>query len=320
MQKQNLRAVPDEAGEIESHNEDEPPQRGSETTYTSEAKSQPLFKTIRTWVQSVLGMEDAQASLKEAISEIVDETDTENLVLGHEAKKMLHNILEFFDLKISDIMIPRVNICAVEERSTLDEIKASIRDHEHSRVPVYRQSLDEVIGFIHAKDLITYTGHDTDFRLKDFVRNILVVPPSMRVMDLLVKMRQSRVHIAIVVDEFGGTDGLVTLEDIFEEIVGDIQDEHDESEESQQIRKVSDGVFEADARLEIEVLEKLLGREVEDEDERDYDTLGGLVFSSLGQVPSKGEVVESHGLKFEIIDADSRRIKKVRITILKNPE
>lgn len=317
MQKQNLRVVP-EAGEQEIQKDDEPPQRGGENTSTSEGKSQPLFKTIRTWVQSVLGMEDAQAELKETISEIVDETDTENLVLGPEAKKMLHNILEFFDLKVSDIMIPRVNICAVEERSTFDEIKASIRDHEHSRVPVYRQSLDEVIGFIHAKDLITYTGHDTDFRLKDFVRNILMVPPSMRVMDLLVKMRQSHVHIAIVVDEFGGTDGLVTLEDIFEEIVGDIQDEHDEHEESQQIKRVSDNVFEADARLEIEHLEKLIGRKIEDE--HDYDTLGGLVFSALGQVPSKGEVVESNGLKFEIIDADSRRIKKVKITILKNPE
>jgi len=275
-----------------------------------------LLKTIRTWVLGTLGISSISGEILETIEEAVEDSDFEKLVITPEGKKMLHNIIAFFELRVSDVMIPRVNIVAVEEKMSLSEIKEIARINEHTRMPVFRESLDNVTGFVHIKDLFNKPCQDSEFELARYVRKALIVPPSMRVMDLLVKMRLSGVHIAIVVDEFGGTDGLITLEDIFEEIVGEIQDEHDEQEESQHITRVSDTEFEADARLEIENLEKFLGREFDNDEEREFDTLGGMIFEMLGRVPSKGEKINNlSGMDFEILDADSRRIKKVRAII-----
>jgi len=279
----------------------------------------PLFKNIRNWVSGVLGIKTQDGNLKETLDELAEENESESLVVTAEGKDMLQNILSFFDLRVEDVMIPRIKIVAVEERTTLDELKAVIREQEHTRMPVYSNSIDNITGFIHIKDLIRYNGHDSDFRLKDFVRDILIVPQSMRILDLLVKMRLSGVHIATVVDEFGSTDGLVTLEDIFEEIVGDIQDEHDEIEESQNITKISDNCFDADARLEVDNLEKIIGMDINGEDERSYDTLAGLIFEEIGRVPSIGEIIETKNrVTFEILDADPTRIKRVRVTLLKD--
>lgn len=193
-----------------------------------------------------------------------------------------------------------------------------IAEHQHTRMPVYKDNLDNVEGFLHIKDLIKLIGCDTPFIVKGMVRPVLFVAPSMRIIDLLVRMRISGDHMALVVDEYGGTDGLITLEDVFEEIVGEIQDEHDEVDTNQAIIPVKENVYEADARVRVDQLEETLGIELSKEDrEEDFDTLGGLIFFTLGRVPARGELIEyNSSFSFEVIDVDPRRIKKVRIARL----
>src|SRR5581483_7658832 len=182
--------------------------------------------------------------------------------------------------------------------------------------PVYEETLDRVQGFIHVKDLIPLLSGDAPFDMSSLIRSLLFVPPSMPIIDLLRKMRHAGSHMAIVVDEYGGTDGLVTMEDLFEEIVGDIQDEHDSDEgQEDKIVRIGDHAFEVNARIRIEKLERELGLNlVTEEKAGEFDTLAGLIFFQLGRVPSKGEIVTHiSGIRFEIADADSRRIRKVRI-------
>ncbi len=181
-------------------------------------------------------------------------------------------------------------------------------------MPVYRETLDDIVGVVHIKDLMQYWGAESRAELGKMARRPLFVPPSMKVMDLLLQMRAARKHMAIVVDEYGDTDGLVTIEDLVEEIVGDIQDEHDVVEGPMMIDR-PDGSIEADARTEIEEFESRVGCDLlPTEEDEEIDTLGGLVFSMLGRVPQRGEVVQhSCGLTFEVIDADPRRIKRLRV-------
>ncbi len=277
-----------------------------------------LLSAVRSWVKHAMGIKH-DASLKETIEEIIEEHDGEaDDKLEPEERVMLHNVLSFGDTKVSDIMVPRTDIAAVPVDITLTELKKHILEQQHTRVPVYDDTLDKVLGFIHVKDLMPMLGGEKSFDLRQVIRDILFVPPSMRIMDLLVKMRHAGSHMAIVVDEYGGTDGLVTMENLFEEIVGDIQDEHDEDEEQEdKIVRVSENVFEVNARIRIEKLEKELGLNlVTEEKEDEFDTLGGLIFFQLGRVPVKGEIVQHvSGLRFEVIEADPRRIKKVRIVV-----
>jgi CBS domain containing-hemolysin-like protein len=189
-----------------------------------------------------------------------------------------------------------------------------MREAMHTRLPVYRNTLDEVIGMVHIKDMLPFWGDGEAFQLERIKREILFVPHSMRVLDLLLQMRDTGVHMAIVVDEYGGTDGMVTIEDMVEEIVGEIQDEHDKILPPR-ITELPDGALEADARVEVEDLEKQLGLSLLDEERReDVDTLSGLIFTLLDRMPARGEVVHHPaGIDFEVIDADPRRIKRLRI-------
>jgi CBS domain containing-hemolysin-like protein len=277
-----------------------------------------LLSAVRGWVKHAMGIKH-DASLKETIEEIIEEHEGEaDDKLEPEERVMLHNVLSFGDTKVSDIMVPRTDIASVPVDITLVELKKHILEQQHTRIPVYDDTLDKVLGFIHVKDLMPMLGGEKSFDLRQVMRDILFVPPSMRIMDLLVKMRHAGSHMAIVVDEYGGTDGLVTMENLFEEIVGDIQDEHDEDEEQEdKIVRVSENVFEVNARIRIEKLEKELGLNlVTEEKEDEFDTLGGLIFFQLGRVPVKGEIVQHvSGLRFEVIEADPRRIKKVRIVV-----
>lgn len=286
--------------------------------YPSYTKSASLITTLRNWLRHALSVKH-DGTLKETLEEIIDEHDAKATDhLEPEERVMLHNVLSFGETKVSDIMIPRTDISAVPSDITLAELKAHILEQQHTRIPVYDDTLDKLLGFIHVKDLLPMIGGETAFDLSAVMREVLFVPPSMRIIDLLIKMRHAGSHLAIVVDEYGGTDGLVTMEDLFEEIVGDIQDEHDEDEEQEdKITKTSEGVFEVNARIRIEKLEKELGLNlVTEEDETEFDTLGGLIFFQLGRVPVKGEIIEHvSGIKFEIIEADPRRIKKVRIVV-----
>jgi len=283
---------------------------------TSQPLLQALSQAIRGWLRHSL-RNGKDSSLKEVLEEAIEEhEDQGDDRLAPEERIMLHNVLTFGDTKVSDIMVPRTDICAVPIDIEWINLNKHITEMRHTRIPVYHENLDRMKGFIHVKDLLPLLLGDSTFSMAAVLRPLLYVPPSMRIIDLLVMMRQAGSHMAIVVDEYGGTDGLVTMEDLFEEIVGDIQDEHDDKEESDdKITHVSENIFEVNARISIEALERELGLNlITEEKEDEFDTLGGLVFFQLGRVPARGEIVRHiSGIRFEIVEADPRRIRRIRI-------
>lgn len=266
-------------------------------------------------VGRVLGIGiQSDGSVRSTLEELIDKHDDPEQPINPEERLMLANILGFAELDIDDVMIPRADIEAIDTAMPFDDVINKFRETYHSRLPVYRDNLDGVFGMLHIKDLIKYWGAHDDVSWIELCRDMLFVPPSMSVPDLLLKMRASHIHMAMVVDEYGGIDGLVTIEDLVEEIVGDIEDEHDKPEGPLIILAGTD-IYEADARAEIEEAEALLEVSlIDDDDDEDIDTIGGLVFRLAGHIPSRGEIIKhSTGLEFEILDADPRKVKKVRI-------
>lgn len=236
-------------------------------------------------------------------------------------RALLGNVLKLRGKTAYDVMVPRADIMAMPIDLTLDQAIDFIQRDGHSRYPVFRENLDDIVGMVHIKDVFAAVGRDGPFSLQAMLRRPLLVVPSVPVLDLLLQMRQVRVHLALVVDEYGGIDGLVTIEDLVETITGDIADEHDEVAAPQIIER-PEGVFEMDARTPVETFEERLG-EVLTEEERgaDIDTVGGLVFTLAGRVPAKGELV-SHpsGLEFRVLESDPRRIRRVRVRRPGSPE
>ncbi|MGE0151900.1 MAG: hemolysin family protein [Reyranellaceae bacterium] len=252
--------------------------------------------------------------IREAIEELIEEQPTqEEGGIGADERTMLHNILALRDLTVSDVMVPRVDIVAIAAATPLDRLVEIMGKEAHSRLPVFAETLDNVTGMVHIKDVLPYWSSHKRFNLSDVVRRVLFVAPTMPVLDMLLEMRRTRIHMAIVVDEFGGTDGLLTIEDLVEEIVGEIDDEHD-IEETTPLVERKDGTVDARARATIEEFERRFGN-VFEEDERDnIDTLGGLVFSIIGRMPERGEIVRHpSGVEFEVLDVDPRRIRRLRI-------
>lgn len=258
-----------------------------------------------------------EASLKETVTALIEEHALEDgkPYLLPEEQNLLRNILRFGEMSVSDIMIPRTDITAVPYDVSLEELKRVVVEERHSRIPVYKENLDQMAGFLHIKDIAVNDFAGRPFVMEDMMRQLLFVPPSMKVLDLLLKMRVSSVHIAIVVDEYGGTDGLVSMEDIVEEIVGEIQDEHDDESEAEAYVWLDERTIEADARMEIEELDTCFGGDVVlHEDEEEFDTVGGLVFSHLGHIPETGEQFDyPTGLRITILEAEPRAVKRVRI-------
>ena len=259
-------------------------------------------------------------NLKQSIETVLDSDlkDTEG-ISKHE-RLMLLNILKIDGIRSSDIMIPRADIGAVELNDSFEKVLEVFIKEAHSRVPIYEKNLDNIIGMIHIKDLVNYQNQkktETNFLL-NLKREILEIPPSMPVLDLLLKMQLTRLHMGIVIDEYGCTDGLVTIEDVIEEITGEIEDEHDEKNLPMLI-KSSLNTFEASARIEIDELQKVTNVEfLNSYDNDDVDTLGGLIFSITGRVPQRGEIIKhSSGTTFEIKDADPMKIKSVKVTTTK---
>ncbi len=258
--------------------------------------------------------------------------DDTHPVLSRESETAKEEMVDaaerFHLLRVDDVMVPRADIVAVETTATLTEMTKTFKTAGHSRLPVYKDTLDEPTGMVHIKDVMPYLMFDAkgrggktypDKKIIQYIkRPVLFVPPSMLAQDLLKRMQVKRTHMAVVVDEYGGTDGLVTIEDLIEEIVGEIDDEHDEEDPVVQIVTGTGGksVWEADARITIDAFEAALGREfATDDEEDDVDTLGGLVFTLAGRVPERGEIIpHPDGLEFEVLDADARRVKRLRIT------
>ena len=256
-------------------------------------------------------------NLKPSIETVLDNDLKGTEGISKHERLMLLNILKIDGIRSSDIMIPRADIGAVELNDSFEKVLEVFIKEAHSRVPIYEKNLDNIIGMIHIKDLVNYQNQkktETNF-LQNLKREILEIPPSMPVLDLLLKMQLTRLHMGIVIDEYGCTDGLVTIEDVIEEITGEIEDEHDEKNLPMLI-KSSLNTFEASARIEIDELQKVTNVEfLNSYDNDDVDTLGGLIFSITGRVPQRGEIIKhTSGTTFEIKDADPMKIKSVKVT------
>ena len=272
-----------------------------------------LFSGLLGWIRGVGGAQNGEDSVRDALEELIEEREEAEVPIDEDERILLANILELRGRTIHDVMVPRANIAAVSRDSSLSELIDLLTKESHSRLPVFGETLDDAAGMVHIKDVLAWRGRDGDFSLSKIQRKILFVSPSMQVLELLLEMRAERSHMALVVDEFGGVDGLVTIEDLVEEIVGEIGDEHDLDDNPKMISH-PDGSFTADARVTIGTLEEMTGTEVTGGDTEDIDTLGGLVFSIAGRVPVRGELLHhSSGVEFEVLDADHRRIKILRV-------
>ena len=276
--------------------------------------------SVWSWLRGVFRPRNGDSSLRETIEEIIEEIgesegeEESPTIIGDDERVMLANILKLRHLTAEDVMVPRADIVAVEVNTELNSLIEVISREGHSRLPVFRETLDDVVGLVHIKDVLPYAKGQQRFKLTSITRAVLFVAPSMRVLDLLLEMRRTRVHMALVVDEFGGTDGLITTEDLVEEIVGEIEDEHDVTEGPKLIRR-PDGSLIADARATVEEFEELVGPVLTEEEREDIDTLGGFVFSIAGRVPARGELIvhQDSGIGFEVMDADPRRVKRLRL-------
>ena len=294
-------------------------------------------------------MTGASSLRKDLAAALMTEDEGGEPAFAPEERAMLHNILRFREVRVEDVMVPRADIEAVDQDITIAELMVIFEDSGRSRMPVYNESLDDPRGMVHIRDLLAYVTKQArnkrrtgvkaapangekptrtpkaEFDLgrvdlsktvaeAGIIRQVLFVPPSMLAADLMARMQADRTQMALVIDEYGGTDGLASLEDIVEMVVGDIEDEHDDDEAM--IQRVSDDVFIADARVELEELAEVIGSDFDIRDQlEDADTLGGLIFASLGRIPVRGEVVQAvPGFEFHVLDADPRRVKRVRVT------
>lgn len=270
---------------------------------------------MKTWLTSLFSSfrkKDHESSLRETLEELIEEEEKEDTSLAPDEREMLTNILHLRDLSAQDLMLSRAEIMAVPIESSLEDVKKSFKTNKVMRLPVYRQSLDDILGYIHLRDLLDVVPRD--FKLQDHLHKIDFISPSMRVLDLLLQMRSSGEKIAIVVDEYGGVDGLVTIGDLVEEIVGDIQDVAHASSHLECFRR-PDGVIIVDGRMDIEDLEEKIGSiRTDEEKQEDIETVGGLVLNLTDRIPQRGELIpHPANIEFEIIEADSRRIKRVGI-------
>jgi len=233
---------------------------------------------------------------------------------------LLKNILTLREISADDVMVPRAHVIAVEVSTSFADLVTMINEAAHSRMPVFRETLDDVLGMVHIKDVMAAMQAAEPPELKTLLRPVLFVPPSRRALDLLFDMRQQRTHLAMVVDEYGGIDGLVTIEDLVEQIVGEIEDEHDD-ETPPALAREEDGTILAEGGVPIEDLEEIIGRFLSDEELEEIDTLGGLVTTLAGRVPEAGErFTHPSGIIFEVVSAAPRRVASVRLSNLPEPQ
>jgi CBS domain containing-hemolysin-like protein len=260
------------------------------------------------------------SAITESLEEVIEESEREANELSSQERMMLANLLKFGELAVSDVMVPRADIVAVEAETPVAELIGLFREAQHSRLPIYRETLDDPLGMIHIKDVLAAAEVGADGQLRwppmsitKLKRDVLFVPGAMPALDLLLRMQATRKHLALVVDEYGGTDGLVSIEDLVEVIVGEIEDEHDIEEKPQFVAR-ADGGYDADARASLEEFNERTGLDLAAaESDEEVDTLGGVVVSTLGRVPARGEIISVAGIEIEVLEADPRRVKRLRI-------
>ena len=262
-----------------------------------------------------------RSDLREAIEEYIEEpTSFESDPISTHERILFSNILNLRDITVFNVMIPRADIIGIDVDISKDDLFALLSEKQFSRFPVFKGTLDEVVGTVHIKDIVASIAQGKNVVLKDMVSEVPVVSPSMPILDLVLKMRHSRRHMALVVDEFGGIDGLVTIGDVIETIIGEVDDEHDIQNDPKMIQ-TANGVIVADARVGLSDFEDRCGAILNEEERQESDTLGGLVFDFAGRVPVRGEIItHSTGMVFEILDGDTRRINSIKISNIPDPE
>lgn len=271
-----------------------------------------LRGTIKRSLRAV-GILPASTKVRNTLEELIEDQGTNEVEIDGHERALILNVLGLRDIAAQDVMVPRADITAVDIGTPIPDLVTQMVENMHSRLPVYRETLDDAIGMVHIKDVLARLDSAQPTALSDLVREVLFVSPTIRALDLLQEMRMTRRHLALVVDEFGGIDGLITIEDLVEEIVGEIIDEHDE-EEGPKVVMDGDGSATADARATVEELETHFGPVLTDEERGEVDTIAGLVFGIAGRIAKRGELVRHEsGLEFTIIDADPRRLKSVRV-------
>lgn len=272
------------------------------------------FKKLINLFFNLLGKKNKK-SFSSIINHITETYESEGLISSEE-KKMFRNMVNFGDKKINTAMTPRSDIIAIRENISLQEIKKIITEDEHTRIPVYRDNIDHIVGFIHSKDLAKFLcDPQNNFEINKIIRKILFIPRSAKLLEVLLKMRSAQVHIAIVLDEFGAVDGLVTIENLLEQIVGQIEDEHDIPLESSffQIKKVDDSTYQFGGRVEIKKFEEIFNVKFDD---CEAETVGGLTIYAFKNIPNIGDKIEKSQLIFRVIDGDKRMVKTVEIKSL----
>ena len=263
-------------------------------------------------VKSILksfGLSKVQSNPREEIQDIISEEGQKEEAFDAHEKILLKNILGLRAITASDVMVPRADIVAVDIDESSENIVKKMTTAGHSRLPVFKGALDKVLGVIHIKDITSKISENENIDVKSLLIQAIFSSPSLRLLDLLQEMRLKRLHLALVLDEFGGVDGLLTIEDLVEEIVGEIQDEHDDPD-APLVSNSGNGILLADARLEMEELEQITGKLTTNESDFEIDTLGGLICSIVGRVPGRGECIRHPtGIEFQIIEGDARRVR-----------
>lgn len=280
----------------------------------AEQKHAGIWKRMVSWfMHNILRIKST--SLEESVNELIKEHDLADS-MHTEERVMLKNFVDFRDLKAYEVMVPRTYIISIPESANFDEMQQKFVAEGHTRIPVHKENLDEIAGFVHMKDFIPFIGNEKEFSINKVIRELIYAPRSMKVIDLLAKMRNCGIHIAIILDEYGGTDGLVTIEDLVEEIIGDIKDEHYNPDGEDVFIRTEGNCYIIDGRAEIEELEETFSLELYSDDD-EFETFSGFLLSYLGRIPDVGERFEHpKGLDIEIIDADARRIKKAKVILL----
>jgi CBS domain containing-hemolysin-like protein len=264
------------------------------------------------WLRGIFSSK-SNDTLQDALEGLIEDSPSGDALISAHERTLIANVLKLRDLTTTDLMVPRADIVAVDASTNLPDLLGIIAKHSHSRMPVYRDTLDDVIGIVHIKDVLVGIAEQKLLSLPDIVREVMFVAPSMRALDLLLDMRKTRMQMALVVDEYGGIDGLITIEDLLEGIVGEIEDEHDQERPPEMIER-PDGSIVADARVAVEDFEEKVGPVLLQNERDTIETLGGLVFAIAGHVPGRGALLRHpSGIEFEVIDADPRRIKRLRV-------